>query len=127
MPTPPDVRGDRPEPWRLRPGSTHTSALVAETQFRALLEAAPDAIVIADSDGRIVMVNRQTEVWFGYQREELLGQPVELLVPERFRSEHVGHRADGSGATVNLDSAPGRFGLGCRAMDARAPQVAIIR
>ncbi len=94
MPSPPDVRDDRPEPWRPRPGSVRASAQVAEAQFRGLLEAAPDAIVIADADGRIIIVNRQAEAWFGYQREELLGQPVELLVPERFRSEHVRHRAD---------------------------------
>jgi protein-histidine pros-kinase len=94
MPTPAGVRGDCPEPRRPRPGSARAAAQLAAAQFRGLLEAAPDAIVIADTDGRIVIVNRQAEVWFGYQREELLGQPVELLVPERFRSQHVRHRAD---------------------------------
>ncbi|MGF1628991.1 MAG: PAS domain S-box protein [Kiloniellaceae bacterium] len=63
-----------------------------ETRFRALLEAAPDAIVIADNDGRIVLVNAQTERLFGYVRDGLVGQPIEILVPDRFRERHIGHR-----------------------------------
>ena len=64
-----------------------------EDKFRGLLEAAPDAIVIAGRGGRIEIVNGQAERLFGYRREELLGQPVEMLVPPRFRAEHPGHRA----------------------------------
>jgi PAS domain S-box-containing protein len=64
----------------------------AEAQFRALLESAPDAIVLVDPPGRILMVNAQTERLFGFDRSELLGQGVEMLVPKRFADRHPGHR-----------------------------------
>jgi PAS domain S-box-containing protein len=64
----------------------------ADEQFRSLLEAAPDAMVIVDQAGRMVLVNGQVESLFGYPRQELLGQPVEMLVPDRFRRQHGGHR-----------------------------------
>jgi protein-histidine pros-kinase len=57
-----------------------------------LLEAAPDAVVIVDDEGKMVLVNSQTERLFGYDRAELLGQSVEMLVPGRFRGNHLGHR-----------------------------------
>jgi PAS domain S-box-containing protein len=66
--------------------------LVAE-RFSNFLEAAPDAVVIVDQGGKIVQVNGQAERMFGYGREELMGQEVEILMPERFRDIHQGHRA----------------------------------
>jgi PAS domain S-box-containing protein len=64
-----------------------------DERFRQLLEAAPDAILQVDEEGRIILLNRVTEEMFGYSREELLGQPVELLIPEDLRKAHGGHRA----------------------------------
>src|SRR5688572_32839269 len=59
---------------------------------RAVLESASEAIVIADGDGAIVMVNAQTESLFGYRRDELIGQRLDVLVPERARASHETHR-----------------------------------
>ncbi len=64
----------------------------AEAMFRGLLEAAPDAIIGVTADGRIALLNAQTERLFGYRRDELLGQSVDILVPERIRAAHPGHR-----------------------------------
>jgi PAS domain S-box-containing protein len=105
-----------------------TQRTLAEENFRALLESAPDAMVIVDEKGAIVLVNAQTERFFGYQRGELLGQPAELLIPERYRPGHGerrssvfaapqaapmgagfelhGQRRDGSEFPVEISSSP---------------------
>ena len=64
----------------------------AEARFRAVVESAPNGMVMIDRSGEIVLVNRETERLFGYSRNELLGQPIELLVPHRLRERHPGLR-----------------------------------
>jgi len=75
---------------------THQKALrdskLVDARYRGLLESIPDAIVIVNNTGNIVLVNSQTENLFGHTRADLLGQPVECLMPARFRHQHSGHR-----------------------------------
>src|SRR5690606_23511365 len=66
-------------------------AKTTDLRLRAAVESSPSGILMADAEGQIVLVNREIERLFGYVREELLGKPVELLVPERF---HGGHPRD---------------------------------
>lgn len=73
-------------------GSEKLRADESEAFFRILLESAPDAMIIVDETGEIVIVNAQTERMFGYDREELLGKKVEMLLPERARKSHVQRR-----------------------------------
>ena len=68
-------------------------AKLLEARFRDLLESTPDAIVMVNVTGRIVLVNSQAERVFGYPRSELLGQAVEVLLPHRYRGAHLGHRS----------------------------------
>src|SRR5438094_4879032 len=67
-------------------------ARTLEARYRGPLETVPDAIVMVNNTGRIVLVNGQAEQLFGYKREELLGKPIEILLPKRFRGGHVAHR-----------------------------------
>ena len=66
---------------------------LSDRYFIALLESAPDSMVIIGSDGKIAMVNKQTEVLFGYRREEIIGKEVEILIPERYHKQHRNDRA----------------------------------
>src|SRR6185503_20412275 len=66
----------------------------SEERFRSYTESAPDAIVIADEAGNIILVNSQTEKLFGYSRTDLVGRGVELLLPESYRAGRRGHRGD---------------------------------
>jgi PAS domain S-box-containing protein len=100
---------------RHRSGSRSRSTRQPWTQekFRALLESAPDSMVIANEQGKIILVNAQTEKLFGYKREELLGLPVETLIPERHRGSHLHYRRDYTDAPRLRPMGAGRelFGL----------------
>ena len=107
--------------WRL--SHTRLDRRYRIRRFRGLLESSPDGVVIVDAVGLIQIVNRQTEVLFGYPRAELLGQPVELLMPERFRGRASGHRTDLFGRSAHpsdghrpgvVRPAPGRIGVSRR-------------
>src|SRR4029079_3259235 len=63
-----------------------------EERFRLVVEASPSAMLMVNTEGCITLVNTQTEKLFGYDRAELLSQPVEMLVPERYRHSHPSHR-----------------------------------
>jgi PAS domain S-box-containing protein len=67
---------------------------LAENLFEGLFRYSPDAVIVADHRGRILQANEHTERLFGYTRDELIGQPVEVLIPERFRNLHPGYRAN---------------------------------
>ena len=74
-----------------------TERLRAEEKFREVFEAAPNGMIMVAEDGRIALVNAQVERAFGYQREEIIGLPIETLIPERLRDRHPGHRKDFGG------------------------------
>src|SRR6266849_1687543 len=80
----------------------------AEDKFRILFESAPEAILIADANGKIALVNAKTEQLFGYRREELIGNLVDVLVPERFREPHSSYRAGYSAEPVARPMGKGR-------------------
>ena len=82
----------------------------SEERFRGLVESAPDAVVVIDEDGAIQLVNRETERLFGYGRAELLGQPIEHLLPEHFQEAPTGYRA----GVIDPASGAGLDGLNVR-------------
>ena len=70
-----------------------TGRKIAEAKFKSLLDSAPDAMIITDEKGEIVLINRQTENLFEYTRDDLIGKPIEILIPPEFRDKHVINRA----------------------------------
>ncbi len=96
-------------------GGTNTARpRLLEQRFRVLLESAPDAMMVVDPEGFIVLVNSQTERLFGYDRHTLLGRPVEILVPERFRGDHHKHRQTFTDAPQTRAMGEGRELYGLR-------------
>src|SRR5262249_16635496 len=75
-----------------KPAPVPRTRETTEEQYRLIVEATPMAFIAINRDGVIELVNAQAEKLFGYRRDELLGQPVEMLVPPRFRTNHPGHR-----------------------------------
>lgn len=75
-------------------GEKRAERVLAEERFYALLEAAPDAIILTDHAGTIRVVGSRAERMFGYSRTELVGRRIEMLLPERFRAQHVEHRRE---------------------------------
>ncbi|MBC8873605.1 MAG: PAS domain S-box protein [Planctomycetes bacterium] len=111
-----DVTAFRQAEEQLKAFNEHLEQRVAQRTAEAekLVEAAPDALVIIDREGRIVKVNERAEAMFGHSRNELLGRPVEVLIPERFRARHPDHR---SGFFANPTAGPVGVSLdlvGCR-------------
>ena len=88
--------------------ATEQSMASNEEMFRAMIEAAPDAIIITDTDGNITLANEQTTVMFDYAEQELVGQKVEVLIPTNLAERHVQHR---SGYMMEPKSRPMGLGL----------------
>src|SRR4029077_13734441 len=80
----------------------------AEERFRLAVESAPNAMVMVNQEGKIVLVNSQTEKLFGYHRDELIGQAVDMLVPDRFRAGHPQYRTGFFASPCARPMGPGR-------------------
>lgn len=102
--------------------SAGVKSLATDNRYRRLLESAPDGIIEVDGHGRIVLLNSQAERLFGYKREELLGKTIELLIPERFRGRHPGHRENYRAHSVIR---PMGSGLDLRALRANGTEFAV--
>jgi PAS domain S-box-containing protein len=96
-------------------------AQLGESSFRRVVEWAPSAMVMIDSDGIMVLVNAQTELMFGHSREALIGQSIEMLVPERFRNHHRQFRAGFFGDPAPRPMGAGRDLAGCRSDGSEFP------
>ncbi len=92
-----------------------------EHRFRQVVEAAPSAMIMAAADGRIRLVNVQAEKLFGYSREELIGNSIDMLIPERYRGGHAGHRASFLAAPGARAMGAGRDLFGLRRDGAEVP------
>ena len=90
-------------------------------RFRTLLEASPEAMIVSDQRGEIAIVNSRAQEVFGYTREELLGRPIEILLPERLRGAHLGHREAYYAKPVNRSMGAGRDLVGLRKDGAEFP------
>lgn len=101
--------------------ATPDRAQLGEDSFRRVVEWAPSAMVMIDRDGIMVLVNAQTEQMFNYSRQALIGQSVEMLVPERFRHQHVLFRAGFFGDSKPRPMGVGRDLAGCRADGSEFP------
>jgi PAS domain S-box-containing protein len=86
----------------------------AAERLACIVEASPSGLLEVDGSGRITLVNRHVEAMFGYDRSELLGRPVEMLVPERFRGEHVAQRRHFAAAAETREMGAGRIITGLR-------------
>lgn len=95
-------------------GRDMTERKLEEEKFRLAVEASPSGMLMTDSAGRIVMVNTEIERLFGYRRDELVGRPVDLLVPKHVRAQHAHHRAFYAGHPENRRMAAGRALFGER-------------
>ena len=92
------------------------AAQIEKRMFKSLFESNPDGIIIVNREGHIVQINKQGETMFGYTRDELLNQTIEILVPERFRERHVKHR-NGYFAEPRVRAMGACFGLSARRKD----------
>jgi PAS domain S-box-containing protein len=98
-----------------------TERRLAEDKFRLAVESAPNAMMMINEKGQIMLINTQTERLFGYSRAELIGQPIEMLVPERFRSPHPEHRVGFAAAPQARPMGTGRDLFGLRKDGAEVP------
>jgi PAS domain S-box-containing protein len=92
-----------------------------QESFLLFIESVPDAMVLSDREGRVVLVNANTEKLFGYRRDELLGRKVEILLPPRFRVRHRRERAKYYSDPTTMHMGIGREVLGCRKGGAEFP------